>query len=428
MVPDVAGDWRLADARGNTLGLRTGRYDETPLDCGRSGCHEAITAAAASSPMTTVLARGLCPSAQRSSGVRGRLPAVRDRLPRDRRSDDRGWRVRPCRRRARRAGGFRDRLERSAARAAAPRRRRLPGLPRAGRAARGGGPLERAARRRLRDLPRRPTPLRPRRRVARNRDGARRPRPSGQDRTRVRRLPHDLGLPGGARHERTGTGCSPAAPGRCRTDRHQLRRLPRRTRPHPPGSCDGQHAPDPIASFARDARDAGGRRPTGGFRRLPAVPHAGSRRCGSVRVGSRDLAGARGHRPRKRASPRRTRPPRPGRRRLHGCHRSSSEQPEQQRGSNHGFAASGTTCIACHPQALPPSDLADRAQRLWIKAGGNSSGPAHAAHDGTPPTNRRTPRDRALWNLRLVLEDRGAAAHNAPYARALLAAAESVLR
>ena len=33
------------------------RYDETPLDCGRAGCHPAITDAAAASPMTTVLAR-----------------------------------------------------------------------------------------------------------------------------------------------------------------------------------------------------------------------------------------------------------------------------------------------------------------------------------------------------------------------------------
>ena len=56
-VPDVSGDWRLADAAGRTLALRAARYDETPLDCGRAGCHAAIPGAAATSPMTGVLAR-----------------------------------------------------------------------------------------------------------------------------------------------------------------------------------------------------------------------------------------------------------------------------------------------------------------------------------------------------------------------------------
>ena len=59
LVPDVAGDWRLADGAGHALTLRAGRYDETPLDCGRSGCHAALAAASATNPMTSVLARGL---------------------------------------------------------------------------------------------------------------------------------------------------------------------------------------------------------------------------------------------------------------------------------------------------------------------------------------------------------------------------------
>ena len=37
--PMSPGDWRLADGAGRALALRSGRYDETPLDCGRSGCH-----------------------------------------------------------------------------------------------------------------------------------------------------------------------------------------------------------------------------------------------------------------------------------------------------------------------------------------------------------------------------------------------------
>ena len=35
LLPDVAGDWQLADGAGRTLALRTARYDQTPLDCGR---------------------------------------------------------------------------------------------------------------------------------------------------------------------------------------------------------------------------------------------------------------------------------------------------------------------------------------------------------------------------------------------------------
>ena len=63
LMPDAAGDWRLVDGAGRALTLRAGRYDETPLDCGRSECHAAITAASAANPMTSVLARGLAPAA-----------------------------------------------------------------------------------------------------------------------------------------------------------------------------------------------------------------------------------------------------------------------------------------------------------------------------------------------------------------------------
>ncbi|HSZ82942.1 MAG TPA: hypothetical protein VLA14_11700, partial [Polyangia bacterium] len=60
--PDVAGDWRLTDGGGRALTLRAGRYDETPLDCGRPECHASVAAASAASPMTTVFARGLAPA------------------------------------------------------------------------------------------------------------------------------------------------------------------------------------------------------------------------------------------------------------------------------------------------------------------------------------------------------------------------------
>ena len=59
LVPDATGRWLLVDAAGRELAVRAGRADEVVLDCGRSGCHAEITARAATSPMTSVLARGL---------------------------------------------------------------------------------------------------------------------------------------------------------------------------------------------------------------------------------------------------------------------------------------------------------------------------------------------------------------------------------
>ncbi len=53
--PDASGEWVLRDEAGRTFALRAARYDETPLDCGRAGCHAAIAAAAARSPMTAAL-------------------------------------------------------------------------------------------------------------------------------------------------------------------------------------------------------------------------------------------------------------------------------------------------------------------------------------------------------------------------------------
>jgi hypothetical protein len=51
--------------------------------------------------------------------------------------------------------------------------------------------------------------------------------------------------------------------------------------------------------------------------------------------------------------------------------------------------------------------------------------PSHARE--VPEVSLRTARERAAWNALLVFEDRGAAAHNQPYARALLDAAERAL-
>jgi hypothetical protein len=59
LVPDVRGDFALADAEGRKLVIQSGRYDEMPLDCGRSDCHAALSASARHSPMTRALAADL---------------------------------------------------------------------------------------------------------------------------------------------------------------------------------------------------------------------------------------------------------------------------------------------------------------------------------------------------------------------------------
>jgi hypothetical protein len=55
LVPDVRGDFALADAAGRKLVIQSGRYDEMPLDCGRSDCHAGVSASARHSPMTRAL-------------------------------------------------------------------------------------------------------------------------------------------------------------------------------------------------------------------------------------------------------------------------------------------------------------------------------------------------------------------------------------
>jgi hypothetical protein len=55
LIPDVAGTWLLRDDAGHALSIHSGRYDETPLDCGRATCHGSIASAARESPMTEAL-------------------------------------------------------------------------------------------------------------------------------------------------------------------------------------------------------------------------------------------------------------------------------------------------------------------------------------------------------------------------------------
>jgi hypothetical protein len=58
-APDRSGSWTLADDANRSLHLQAGRYDETPLDCGRVGCHQDLAVRAQGTPMTWALARRL---------------------------------------------------------------------------------------------------------------------------------------------------------------------------------------------------------------------------------------------------------------------------------------------------------------------------------------------------------------------------------
>ena len=57
--PNLRGTWQLVDGEGHALRIQAGRYVETPLDCGRAGCHAEIARVAQSSPMTWALAHRL---------------------------------------------------------------------------------------------------------------------------------------------------------------------------------------------------------------------------------------------------------------------------------------------------------------------------------------------------------------------------------
>jgi hypothetical protein len=52
---DVGGRWRLADRDGKELVIHASEHDQTPLDCGRSGCHAEIADLAATSGMSHAL-------------------------------------------------------------------------------------------------------------------------------------------------------------------------------------------------------------------------------------------------------------------------------------------------------------------------------------------------------------------------------------
>ena len=115
-----------------------------------------------------------------------------------------------------------------------------------------------------------------------------------------------------------------------------------------------------------------------------------------------------------------------------GCHQAG---PAVERGAGHAFVAGDAACARCHAKAFPPEDLPARARALWSawRARADEQAPAQEPGEDGPPharaahLDRATPLGRAAWDVALVLEDPAAAAHNAPYARQLLAAAERAL-
>ncbi len=441
--PDARGDFRLADGRGQPLVVRAGRYDETPLDCGRSGCHPTITDSTTSSPMTTVLARGLariagslhpafgagypgCALACHATGEPGLADGGFMHVAATLGVTDvaRPWDELP--RPLRRLGGVGclachgpAALPPPSARAAilradvcaichdAPPRYghvaawRTTAMARADRDPRTrtgaacarchttAGLLDRGTGSLPLAVPRAPlasvgkASLRSPHGVASGVD-------SGADGAPV------TGIACAACHDPHAHGGSgPRPPALLRTPAPPAV-LGGITVPVRSAVCVGCHAPGvsdetPAASAAALFYGRGGLDPVTG-RPLPGpLPHG--------RVENACT----------------------------GCHRVGPQGLE--RGGGHGFGVSAAGCKACHAQPPPQMDFAERARRLWTTwrarvATDSDAGPVHAT--GVRP-DLRSPLGRAAWDILLVLEDRGAGAHNAPYARALLAAAEQTL-
>jgi hypothetical protein len=417
LVPDVTGDYRLGDAGGRELVLRAARYDETPLDCGRSGCHPAVTDDAARSPMTTVLARGLAP------GPAGAGPAFGPGYP-------------GC--------------------ALACHATAEPGLPDGGYVHVAGelGVAADAARR-WEELPR---PLR--------RAGgvgclachgpAALPPPSARWtllRSDVCAICHDAPPTYGhvaawlgtamARADRDARARADRACARCHTTAGFLASVAGATADRRPPADAAPVGIACAACHAVHARETGA--PPGSLLRAPATPAllagagAGPAVClpchtpdpdaprpsasaAAIWLGRGGLDPATG-------APLTGAP-------IHagvaggcvGCHRGGPDG--LARGAGHGFGAAREGCAGCHAQPLPPpgSELTARARQLWDDwrraAGTPATAPAHASD---ARVDRATPLGRAAWDVLLVLEDPAADAHNPRYARALLAAAEAAI-
>jgi hypothetical protein len=130
-----------------------------------------------------------------------------------------------------------------------------------------------------------------------------------------------------------------------------------------------------------------------------------------------------------------------------GCH--DQGPAELKRGRNHAFEASPNDCSCCHESKKIDGALHERARLLLERFGDQGVGwarevalrakgsdvkakeksparaPAHARAVST--VSLEGPLDRGAYDALLVFEDDAAAAHNQPYSRALLDAAEKAL-
>ena len=424
LIPDVAGPWVLRDGEGRAISLRAGRYDETPLDCGRSSCHGVIVDAAQTSPMTAALRSLIGPETRTPSDVACALachatgePGVHDGGFTDvMRGFDvgGGWSALP--RAARRLGGVTclachgpSAIPESSARWAVLRADVCSTChdapPTYGHVA-----AWRSSRMALSDAD-------PRSRaeaacarchttsgfLASVGDGPdRRAPPSDTEPIGIAcaacHAPHDTHRPQGDAHAE-----------------HLIRDVPLpeslagASVAEPSRICLRCHAPD--APFARGSREAG-RSPSGSAAAIWAGrggvdPETG----GPIEAPSVHGAVEKG---------------------CVGCHAKGPGGLE--RGAGHGFKADLATCTGCHPSGAPDAapierQLHDRAtsvltELVALSPSVSTREPHHA--DAPPLRNDRI--GRATYDALLVLEDPASGAHNAPFARALLDAAERASR
>jgi hypothetical protein len=413
-TPDRSGVFTLADARGTVLRLFAGRYEETPLDCGRSDCHAAIAHSSRSNPMTTILQRGLdgpfpgdyptCALACHAVGEPGiddgGFSAVAARLhlsPADMRRS-----------------GFHD---------LPPPLRRLGGVgclachgP--GTVAEPGGRdalLRADVCATCHDAPPRyghVVAWQSSRMARSDTDPRTREAPCARCHTtwgflgEDARKPEDGAPPAGI----TCAACHAVHPTRAAAESvigATCAAALRRETPRPAllegalapsadrsAACLSCHAPDPgdgepAASAAVLWAGRGGVDPATGAALVGPAPH------GAVAGG------------------------------CIGCHRSGPEG--LGRGAEHGFAAGAGACEPCHAEEKDPR-IRSRALSLWAGAMKSTTGVAGSPlHASARRLDRATPRGRSLWNVALVLEDPAADRHNAAYARMLLDEAERVL-
>jgi len=414
--PDLPGDYELSDGAGHALTVHSGRYDQTPLDCGRGDCHAELSQSVHDSPMTQVLASDLggchsltdptCASACHTTGEPGThdggfthvaaelelpmLPADYDDLPRA----------------LRRLGGVgclachgptkipepsqRFRLMKSDVCAvchdAPPRYGHVQAL-----ASSRMGHADNSARARQ-------EPACARCHTAWGAVGSSAPPPDAEPFGLTCATCHDVHPHGPHARHAPAVATAAATPSQGGLLRDFA--LPE-TLPNPPASfqgvsrvCIACHAPSsnnlrPEASAAAIVAGRGGLEPETGAPLTLAAPHA---------------AAAKG---------------------CLSCHDSGPEGLVL--GKSHGFRATQASCARCHdsPKDRDPS-LAQRAGQLLARldpqhSAGDIGNPWHASYQLLLPTPQRT---RALRNVLLVLEDPAADVHGPSYARALLDAAE----